>query len=85
MAKKDQSLNEHSILEQTTNLTTVTTTKDPGYLAFIDFLNSGQRANNMNAIVIRLKVCTGLVLKRDARQTQANRAALNENVLDTLY
>ena len=50
-----------------------------------DFLYSGHRANRINATVIRLKVCVELVLKRDARQTQANNAALNENVRETLW
>ena len=35
-------------------------------------------------MVTRLNVWNGLVLNREARQTQANKAALNENVLETL-
>ncbi len=49
-----------------------------------DFLYSGHRANKIKATVIRLNVCIGLVLKREARHTQANSAALNEKVRETL-
>ena len=47
---------------------------------------SGHRANRINEIVIRLNVWKKLswLLKRDARQTHANKAALNENVFETL-
>ncbi len=38
----------------------------------------------MKATVIKLNVCIELELKRDTRQTQANNAALNEKVRETL-
>ena len=34
---------------------------------------------------IMVNVYNGFELNRDARQTQANKAALNENLLDTLF